>query len=446
MDLDTKEIKKTMRKFIALTILLVSTICSAQVQYCGSDSSQRTLVNLALRSEEIDNAAWTATDATVTANATIAPDGTTTAEKLVETATTAVHRVFNATPYSLANNSYRFAVSLKSSERTWGALRVYYNSTFYDTYVNLSTCTIGTNAAGSTATATLQANGWCRVEVVRATGGAYADGYIIPFATTADNTNSYLGVLTNGIFIWGASVQLASSPSTYIRTTDTQVTAGLANTTAKVTLSNLALRSEEFDNAAWTKTRSTVAANSIAAPDGTMTADSLIEDGTAASEHITHRAIAGILTATPYTTTIYAKAGTRSWLSIYTGGMTATFNTYYNLTDCTVGTVSANATASAQSVGNGWCRLVLNTISNSTTATPYFYLATGNNGVTYTGDSASLAYIWGAQFHPTNAPRDYLATTTAAATLGPLCPAGTTQSVNDPSRCFAVTDNRIRKW
>jgi hypothetical protein len=44
--------------------------------------------NLLLRSEEFDNAAWVKTNATVTANAAVSPDGTTTADSLNESGTT----------------------------------------------------------------------------------------------------------------------------------------------------------------------------------------------------------------------------------------------------------------------------------------------------------------------------------------------------------------------
>src|SRR3990167_4931904 len=47
---------------------------------------------------------------------------------------------------------------------------------------------------------------------------------------------------------------------------------------------NLLTRSEEFDHADWVKTGLTVSANAIAAPDGNLTADQLVED-TSTGEH-----------------------------------------------------------------------------------------------------------------------------------------------------------------
>jgi hypothetical protein len=43
--------------------------------------------------------------------------------------------------------------------------------------------------------------------------------------------------------------------------------------------------SEQFDNAAWVKTRSSITSNTIVAPDGTLTGDKLVEDTTASNTH-----------------------------------------------------------------------------------------------------------------------------------------------------------------
>jgi hypothetical protein len=234
MDMDTKEIKKTMRRFKSLLLIchllaLISTSVFAQVQYCGSDStlvSKQTLSNSALFSEEADNAAWTKSVSTITANAIAAPNGASTADRLVEAVGTNVHRYFNATPYNLANDSYRWSAYFKSDQRTWSGIRAYYNGTSYDTYVNLATCTVGTNPAGSTAVATRVLDGWCRLEVTRTTGGVYADGYIIIFTAAGDNINNYAGSITDGIYVWGAQLHLASAPRDYLATTGAAATLG----------------------------------------------------------------------------------------------------------------------------------------------------------------------------------------------------------------------------
>ena len=53
---------------------------------------QRT--NLALYSEQFDNAYWTKYEATITANATTSPDGNTTADKLIDSITNDIHAAY----------------------------------------------------------------------------------------------------------------------------------------------------------------------------------------------------------------------------------------------------------------------------------------------------------------------------------------------------------------
>jgi hypothetical protein len=78
----------------------------------------------------------------------------------------------------------------------------------------------------------------------------------------------------------------------------------------KTAVTNLMLRSEEFDNAAWTKTRSSITSNTIVTPDGTLTGDKLVEDTTASNTHQVSQSVS--LTAGTHTYSIFAKAGERS--------------------------------------------------------------------------------------------------------------------------------------
>ena len=55
---------------------------------------------------------------------------------------------------------------------------------------------------------------------------------------------------------------------------------------------NLCLQSQAFDNASWTKTRATITTDATTAPDGTSTADKIVEDATAANDHQMYQVIA----------------------------------------------------------------------------------------------------------------------------------------------------------
>ena len=77
---------------------------------------------------------------------------------------------------------------------------------------------------------------------------------------------------------------------------------------------NLLLRSEEFDNAYWGKTRSSVTANATTSPAGTLTADKLIEDTTASNSH--QLVVSPVTASGIYTCSVYAKAAERTQAAI----------------------------------------------------------------------------------------------------------------------------------
>jgi hypothetical protein len=219
---------------------------------------------------------------------------------------------------------------------------------------------------------------------------------------------------------------------------------------AKGTLSNLFTYSEDLTNAAWTKTRSTITANAITAPDGTLTADKVVEDGTAANDHRVQYSFAGLTNGVRYRLSFYAKAGERTWIGTYSGFSSAGNLTNFNLTTGAVGTVSSGVrSAYSTPVGDGWYRYTMVVTSNATSGITYIYLGEADNDTTYSGDSASGAYVWGASLQLETDPADYLQAVASATTLGPLCPLGYSQSLTDPSRCFLVspiTSRTFRTW
>lgn len=181
---------------------------------------------------------------------------------------------------------------------------------------------------------------------------------------------------------------------------------------------NLALRSQQFDNASWTVINGSVSADGATAPDGTVSADKLIPDGTATS----HRISQGVTVANTsvYTQSVYAKAGEYSFL-VMSGGPTNFV--YFNLTtgviSSTLGTGITAATIT--SVGSGWYRCTLTYTTTSTSSSVQLYAtstnnASGNSTPNAAGDGTSGIFIWGAQVELGAFASDYIATTTASAT------------------------------
>lgn len=178
---------------------------------------------------------------------------------------------------------------------------------------------------------------------------------------------------------------------------------------------NLVTYSEQFDNAFWVKTGSTVAANSISAPDGLTTADFLRESASLSLHMVT---VPSIATAGATTLSVYAKAGTRSYVALgFEGlGSPGNDNASFDLNTGTVNTVQSNATASITNVGGGWYRCSVTATLTNLSDIVILVSLDGSPVPTYTGDGVSGIYIWGAQLEAGSSATSYIQTTTATAT------------------------------
>jgi hypothetical protein len=179
--------------------------------------------NLLTQTEAFDNAAWTKSNLTIAADATTAPTGTTTADKLVETAVSAAHVATHT--FSSSAASYTARIAFKAAERSIGYIRFYDGSSGlgYATYFNLGTGAVGTSDAGNTATIQDIGGGWFLCSVAR-TMGASAGSQAQIGTAAVDGTISFLGDITKGIYVWGAdlrtSADAALSIPAYQRVTD----------------------------------------------------------------------------------------------------------------------------------------------------------------------------------------------------------------------------------
>ena len=184
---------------------------------------------------------------------------------------------------------------------------------------------------------------------------------------------------------------------------------------------NMLLYSEQFDNAtAWAANAVTISPNVTTAPDGTLTADKLVESATT-SQHILQQTSTRA-TSLSYTYSVYAKVAewTSFQLQLGSGGPIGTFNLVAQTASFGTGATAATI----QDVGAGWFRCTVTGPANASSFT-YIY----KNATSYLGDGVSGIYIWGAQLNP-GALQTYIATTGTAyygprfdynpATLAPL--------------------------
>lgn len=357
--------------------------------------------NLLVRSQEFDNASWTKANITVTANSVAAPDGTVTADSFTESTDGGVTSHFIYQGATLAAGAvYTYSIYAKASA-TNRLLTLYAtdsaSSVFVNVSFNLNTGVVAFTGSGA-GTITSVGNGWYRCTVT-GTATAAGSGLIWLWSKNLSGVD-YTGNGSLVAYIWGAQLSVGPYALDYTPTTSAAVygprfdydpvTLAARGLLVEESRTNLVTYSEQFDNAAWTKYGSTtVTANSVASPDGTISADLLTSAGTGGTPNVIRQFVT-VTSGVPYTMSVYAKRASTNFIflqSLMTGSGSQSF---FNLLTGTVASQGAGHTASIQNVGNGWYRCIV-TYTTSTTGEIFDMWANDNAG------NAGSCYIWGAQ-------------------------------------------------
>ncbi len=191
---------------------------------------------------------------------------------------------------------------------------------------------------------------------------------------------------------------------------------------------NLQIQSDDFANAAWTvSTNNSISSNAFTSPDGTSTADILVEGNTANIEHSVSSTAAitvSSVTTAEYALSVAVFAGNRAFvlLRIQETTSSTTLNAWFNVNTGVVGTVNAganwaNARSFMTSLGGGWyqCTVIGRKTNAATGIKAVINSATADNIVTYAGTAANNAIVlWRATLSQSSVPTRLRQTTSAA--------------------------------
>jgi hypothetical protein len=403
---------------------------ASTARFYDGRSTAKAEENLLLRSEEFENSYWTkVSGTTVSSNNAVAPDGTTTAETVTSGGTVFGCFVSNGVP--IGTNT--FSAFIKAGTISTVAMRIDSSGVGQEATFNLSTVTASTAAigggtgisSGGTATITDVGNGWFRCAMVNVQTTLVRVAFIgVPSGASVGQTFE----------VWGAQLEQRDAVTAYTPTTTQPITnyipvletaaAGVArfdhNPTTFESLgllieeqrTNLLTYSSDYSNAAWTKSESTITADTVVAPDGTLTADKLVGSSVNA-QHYLRRTIS-ISASTTYTYSFFAKAGEVTMLGIREAGLMGSGDgvTVDLLTNTVVGTG-----VTVSDVGNGWKKIAFVRTSGGAQGQWNLDILLNNGSTsTYAGDGYSGIYIWGAQLEAGAFPTSYIPTTTAQVT------------------------------
>jgi hypothetical protein len=392
--------------------------------------------NLMLRSEEFDNALWGKMASTITPNAAAAPNGTTTADRLIGDTAATGHFISQA-PVLAASLGAVYIGSVYIKASGYGFAFVGLNGSGYPAaaYISVSLSTGAVSTTNGVVTASSAVNvgdGWWRVAITAPTtaaGSVQLDLRSSPDGIWANRNLAQNG--TDGVLIWGAQLEQVTYqtlPSTYVQTVAsayygprfdynpvTLVPLGLLIEEQRV---NLGLYSDELDNAVWTKSLASVTANATTSPDGTANADKLTADGSN-NPHDVRQTIT--YTAAVHTLSVYAKKDTGDFVQLRFSAAAVTGGTgfaNFDLNAGTVGTIGAGlSAASITPAGNGWYRCTITGTTNAGTAFFSFYIV--SNAAAPSAESGTFTtsvFLYGAQLEVAAFATSYIPTVASQVT------------------------------
>lgn len=254
------------------------------VQFPSSPVARWTPHNLILQSQDLATT-WTNNNSTETTNSTVAPDGTTTGDTLAQ-ATSTTDCYITQSYTAVSGFVYCFSVYVKASGTATDWVRLYLTDGT-DSAGKYFDLTNGVAGSSTSSTWTVAASG------IESAGNGWYRCYV---ATTVDNTTVSVRVelaeadndsnvqASDAVIVWGAQVNHGYTPTPYLATTTTvrygipqgYDTAGSRyGILVEIEATNRCLYSDNFTNAAWTKSNMTTAKTATGPDNGSNSASTL---------------------------------------------------------------------------------------------------------------------------------------------------------------------------
>ena len=366
--------------------------------------------NLLTYSQDFTNASWSKSGVTITANTTVAPNGTTTASKLVEDGFLVTYGVYKGITTGFR---YSHSIYAKKGERDWIKVNAVHGGN-QSVWFNLANGTIGTNNTTGTPSIENVGNGWYRC-AVNNTDHSFAASFYSVMPCTNNNIETYTGTVGNGIFIWGAQLDKFATATEYFPTTTSlnipridYTNGSCPSILVEPQRTNSLTYSSLFSNAAWAKQNTSITDNSIISPDGNLNAGKFVANSVN-TLHAIYNGI-GAYTGT-YTFSVYAKKGEYDFLILQDQFSSVFYNTF----NLSTGAIVGGSNSTIKSVGNGWFRCTVTFTATATTVFPTITISP-NTGASYLGNSASGGYLYGAQMEIGAYATSYIPTVASSVT------------------------------
>lgn len=181
---------------------------------------QPAATNKALRSESFGISPWGNSGSSISPNSAVAPDGESTADKLVANTTdNADHQVSQDISGLADDTSYVFSVFINPAEVTWAVLswRLKTASTWKSAYFDLANGAAGSHSADSSGIEYV-GNGVYRCWVAQNLGSGITNPRVYIYLAEGDGDSRFIGNNINGLYVWGAQVEIGTVPTAYIPT------------------------------------------------------------------------------------------------------------------------------------------------------------------------------------------------------------------------------------